>query len=292
MLASLITVALLASANAAAPARPSRTQLKEHFEKKHASAVKSMDAKFKAGAKSIAPLADDMGYYQWNQYDGACTSDSQVTGIETAAYGMCFMSSDTTYTKSAIAENTDGSYNVTTAYYSDADCATMTFSTMTELPGSCDTSVDLGSGTYAYVTGTMNKFSTPSDTSGYTTYNNADDCDNEENQMSSSATTVFGTCYEYGGGIWYTQNGCDFPNDATPYTDADCTTKLVFDDDDSYGDDDDDDDDDFYTDGCTMYSSTYYAANYCDGSAASALVTPSKMLLFAATAAAAVASMF
>jgi len=291
MLASLITVALLASANAAAPARPSRTQLKEHFEKKHASAVKSMDAKFKAGAKSIAPLADDMGYYQWNQYDGACTSDSQVTGIETAAYGMCFLSSDTTSTKSAIAENTDGSYNVTTAYYSDVDCATMTFATLTELPGSCDTSVDLGSGTYAYVTGTMNKFSTPSDTTGYITYNNDDDCDNEENQMGSSAVYVFGTCYEYGFGYWYTVNGCD--NDVTPYTDADCSTKAVFDDDDSYGDDDDDDDDDdFYTDGCTMYSSTYYAANYCDGSAASALVTPSKMLLFAATAAAAVASMF
>lgn len=298
MLASLITVALMASANAASPSRPSRTQLMDHVAKKHALSMKAMYNNPKAvKTPPVAPLATDdvvSGYYQMYEFDGKCTDDAVLQTISTRAFGMCFVNSNTYWEMTTVLSD-NVVFNVTTTQYTAEGCAAPTAlpSSTVSYSATCAGSSVLYGNVYSYVAGTMVDFSTDSDTVGTISYNTDTACDDETPVMSASSTP-FGIC-EPAGDFYSSVTGCDgsYPT-YTIWTDSECTEKYQFPDDDAYaaeGDDaDDGEDDDF--DVCIKSTNYYYYSTYCNSdSAASALVIPSKMLLIAATAAA-VATMF
>lgn len=295
MLASLITVALMASANAS----PLSLKVQEKMAERHATNAKLFRSKATTKTTSVAPLGGDSGYVQVYNTNGACTDDSTVEYIFTAAYGMCFMDDDAAWSMTTLAQNEDLSWNVTTTVYDDEECTTSPESSMFVLPGTCaDSSPAMGDDDYQdlywYAAGTMKKFAVDSKTYGEITYDSADDCAKESMQMSATSY-LFQVCMplDFNGINSYYVSGCDGSEPSyTAFSDSDCTVKWAPD---AYsGDDGDDNYGDFYGDECIELGDYEYTSDYCQSgkSAASALVTPSKMLLIAATAAAAVASMF
>lgn len=288
MLARLITVALMASANAndvvattKRPTPPTRANLIEHMSVKQATVTKALHSKAaRISTSSISALSGDTGYVKLNLYNGACSDDAELWGIYTTEYGNCLLNYDASYSMSHVAQNENSSWNVTTKYYSTDDCSgDADSSSFMQVPGTCEDADDfLAPGVYAYVADSMSQFSTPDNTAGTISYNSEDDCENENNQM-AAYSDIFGVCYPFsffGFEFSYELDSC---NELNFYPTSDCSPLDDYYYDDDFDDDFDDDyefDDDFYDGVCVAqggsgdeaesFDSDYWS---CDNSGAS-----------------------
>jgi hypothetical protein len=290
MLAGLLTVALLASANAIE--LKTKPSLKEITSASHLKMTKTFRKRnTKVLPSAIATTSTTSGVAKYYVEEGA-SSSSLCSGDATSyfydGYGMCLTNYDGTTMMSMYMEENDGSYNITETYFSDAECATPVTSTSTMFPGSCSSALEISSGTYAYVM-SLGKFKEDSKTFGTKSFNSDTDCaDDDDSKVISASAAIMGVCYpiEISGVTYYfTVQSC---GKITPYSDADCKTKINLDD--GYGDDDDDDDDDAYSLECVEKSGTgatpeEWESDYCKSAASSVSVASVAMVAGSALAA-------
>jgi hypothetical protein len=288
MLAGLLTVALLASANAIElKTKPSLKEITSASHLKMTKTFRKRNTKVLPSAIATTSTTSGVAKYYVEEDASSCTGDA--TSYYYDGYGMCLTNYDGTTMMSSYMEVNDGSYNLTETYYSDAACATPVTSTSSLFPGSCDTAIAISSDTYTYVM-SLGKFKEDSKTFGTKSFNSAADCaDDDDSTVISANANIMGVCYPmyyFGVTYYYTVKSCA---KVTIYTDSDCQNKLSNDDD--YGDDDDDDDDDdAYSLDCVEMSGSgatpeEWDSDYCKSAASSVSVASVAMVAGSALAA-------
>lgn len=293
MLATLITVALMASATATPDFSKASAQVHAANQKMFAA-----NTALKVQVKNSVLATSDTGYakvFVADSSETACTADTIQQSTYYGQYGVCLTNYDDTTTKYMFAQNTDLSYNMTTMMYSDNACATTLSTSVTEMAGTCATATGAGA---MYIMDLQSSYSTASNSYGEQSFNSEALCDAAASSTVTDATeNKFGVCLNIvldGTTYGYKQTGC---SKIVAYAATDCSgAALSTDDDGAYADDDDDDDDDFYNYACQGNDDDASAmvdtwtADYCKDSAAS-MVSPSAFAMLAATAMAAFATM-
>jgi hypothetical protein len=285
MLAGLLTVALLASANAIElKTKPSLKEITSASHLKMTKTFRKRNTKVLPSAIATTSTTSGVAKYYVEEDASSCTGDASFYYYD--GYGMCLTNYDGTTMMSMFTEESDGSYNMTQTYYSDAACATPVMSTSAVYPGSCDTAMEISTDTYAYVM-SLGKFKEDSKTFGTKSFNSAADCaDDDDSTVIFASAAIMGVCYPVEGETYYvTTQSC---GKTTRYSDSDCKNKLASDDD--YGDDDDDDDDDAYSQDCSEIpgsgaTAEKWDSGYCKSAASSVSVASVAMVAGSALAA-------